>query len=194
MAEATEKKVEVTGQQEKEKSISRRGYYSPLLFSLTPRDLFTLNPFEMMRRFSEEMDRTFENFGLWRGFTKGETGWAPAIEVFERKGKFVVRAELPGLSKDDVKVELTDDSLIIKGERKSEHKEEGKGFYRSELSYGSFYREILIPESATVDQTEAKFSNGVLEVVIPVPESVRKRREVPIKEEAAQQAQAATKI
>jgi len=101
-------------------------------------------PFAMMRRLAEEMDHAFEDFGFqsrWHLpslFTRGrellrrETGmipaeWSPRVEVLEKEGQFVVRAELPGMSKDDVKVEVTDGLLTIAGERKQEKKEEREG-------------------------------------------------------------------
>ena len=143
------------------------------------------SPFEMMRRFSEEMDRAFsrmfESIGLPQERALGEIGiWSPPIEVFERDGNMVVRAELPGLSKDDIKVEMTDDGLLIHGERKREKEEEGEGWYRSERSYGEFRRLIPMPEGVNVDEAKAKFENGVLEFTAPIPESARRRRSIPI--------------
>jgi HSP20 family molecular chaperone IbpA/Arc/MetJ-type ribon-helix-helix transcriptional regulator len=87
---------------------------------------------------------------------------APAVEVRERDGNLVVSAELPGLNKDDVKVEVTGDGLVIQGERKREQEEERGGVHRSERSYGSFYRSIPLPEGANIEQAKAQFNNGVL--------------------------------
>ncbi|HWQ36632.1 MAG TPA: Hsp20/alpha crystallin family protein [Blastocatellia bacterium] len=173
--------------------LQRRGSYFPSLFSLSPRDFFTASPFELMRRFTEEMDRAFEDWGLARGTRFGETAlWSPAVEVFERDNNLIVRAELPGLSRDDVKVEMTDEGLIIQGERKREHEEKGEGFYRSERSYGQFYRLIPLPEGANADQTRAQFENGILEVSVPVPESQRRRRSIPIETGSGQTEQSQT--
>jgi HSP20 family protein len=194
MTTTTEKKVPTTIEKKetKEEGVLRRKPFFPFL-SLTPRDFFTLSPFEMMKRFSEEMDNVFGGYGLWRGSVPIEKEvWTPAIEVFEKDNKFFVRAELPGLVKEDVKVELTDDYLIIKGERKNEKEEKGEGFYRTELSYGKFYRSVPIPEFANLEETQATFNNGVLEVSIPIPEAARKRREIPVEETKAQ-AQTAAK-
>ena len=122
-------------------------------------------PFAFMRRFASEMDRLFEDFGLGtrmhipRFISRGhellrrEAGlvpaeWSPRINVLQREGKFVVRADLPGLSKDDVKVEVSDDLITIQGERKHEKKEEREGYCYSECSFGSFYRAIPMPEGA----------------------------------------------
>jgi len=190
MAEIAEKKVGTTvGKKDVKKGGLLGGKTSFPFYSLTPREFFTLSPFEMMKRFSEEMDNIFGGYGLWRGYENEETKvWAPAIEVFEKDNRFFVRVELPGLSKEDVKVELTDDYLIIKGERKKEKEEKGEGFYRTELSYGQFYRSVPIPEFANLEETQAIFTNGVLEVTIPIPESLRKRREIPVEEVKAQAA------
>jgi HSP20 family protein len=145
------------------------------------------NPFSLMRRLSEEMDRAFAtSLGLpaWgRSSSPAEIGtWNPAVEITERNNNLVIRAELPGLNKDDVKVEVTDEGLVIQGEKKREHEEKGRGFYRSEVSYGAFYRVVPLPEGIDPEKAKAQFNNGVLEVEIPIPESLqRKRREIPIK-------------
>jgi len=160
-----------------ERGLSRRGPAS--LFSLTPRDFFTASPFELMRRFTEDMDRLFEGAGAgWGG--QAPAVWSPAIEVSEQDGQFTVCAELPGLNKEDVKVELTQDGLTISGERKRTREERREGIYRSERSYGSFFRTIPIPDEAQVDQAKATFADGILTVAVPVPESKRRRREIPI--------------
>jgi len=144
------------------------------------------SPFAFMRRFAEEMDRLFEDFGLESGWhmprflsrgrelLRREAGfvpaqWSPRVDVLEREGHFVVRADLPGLSKEDVKVEVSDNMLTIQGERKQEKKEEREGYCYSECSYGSFYRAIPLPEGAEPSKATAEFRKGVLEVAVPAP-------------------------
>jgi len=95
--------------------------------------------------------------------------WSPQLETFQRGNEFVVRADLPGLNKDDVKIDITDSAMTIEGERREEHEEEREGFYRSERSYGSFYRMIPLPEGAISDSAKASFNNGVLEIVVQAP-------------------------
>jgi len=148
-----------------------------------------------MGRFAEEMDRVFEDFGIgrgllapWpfagrRGFAPRGTGldlaaWAPPIEVFQRGDRLVVRADLPGLSKDDVQVEVTDDAVTIRGERHREHEERREGYYHSERSYGGFFRSVPLPEGVEADKAEANFRDGVLELTMPAPrrETSRGRR------------------
>jgi len=134
-----------------------------------------------MRRFHEEMDRTFGwFFGTEPDGGRESRRWAPSIEVAEHNGQLQVHAELPGLKPDDVKVEVTDAALIIQGERKYEHEENKGGVYRSERRYGEFYREIPLPEGANPEQAKAQFTNGVLEVTLPVPEQKSNRRAIPI--------------
>lgn len=173
--------------------LARRGGYGPSLLSIDPIDFFTTSPFELMRRFTDQMDRAFESYGFARGSGSDQIEiWSPAVDMFERDGNLIVRAELPGLNKDDVKVEITDDGLVIHGESKSEHEERGEGFYRCERSHGEFHRLIPLPEYANTDQVKAQFNNGVLEIAIPVPEAQHRRREVQIESSGAQQTQAAT--
>jgi HSP20 family protein len=152
-------------------------------------------PFTFMRRFSEEMDRLFEDFGFGRGWlapgfersldrlnTLASNAWAPQVEVMERDNQLVVRADLPGMSKDDVKVDLDDDSLVIRGERKSEREEDEEGYYRSERSYGSFYRRIPLASGVKAEEANADFRNGVLEITMPAPKRTEaKRRQIDIR-------------
>ena len=114
--------------------------------------------------------------------------WSPPIEISEKDGQLNVCAELPGLNKDEVKVELSPEGLTVSGERKQEEEERRGDFYRSERSYGAFTRTIPLPEDAQIDNAKAIFENGVLTVSIPVPESKRRRRQIPIeaREEQAQ--------
>ncbi|HOQ44395.1 MAG TPA: Hsp20/alpha crystallin family protein [Bryobacteraceae bacterium] len=161
------------------RGLARRGEWGPNLFAMSPREFFSASPFEVMRRFSEEMDRLFKG-----GREYGEV-WTPDIEVKEENSNLVVCADLPGLSKDDVKVEATDEGLVIQGERKREEEHRERGYYRSERAYGRFYRLIPLPESAQLENAKAQFSNGVLEVVIPISEAEHKKREIPIEVEQA---------
>jgi HSP20 family protein len=166
------------------------------LAPLSARELLGSGPFELVRRFSEEMNHAIGHMvgelGLSQGRGLGEMmAWSPAVEVFERDNNLVVRAELPGMSKDDIHVEMTDDGLLIHGERKKEKEEEHEGWYRSERSYGEFRRLIPIPEGVNTEEAKARFENGVLEITTPIPESSRRRRNVPIEIGGEQAAHAA---
>lgn len=154
----------------------------------------TATPFGFMKRFAEDMERLFEDFQGFRfgsllgreffPFTKEfeHVDWVPKIEVSERNGELSVRADLPGLKKDDVKVELTDEALTLSGERKEEKEEKGEGYYRSERSYGSFYRYVPLPKGAKTDTAKAEFHDGVLEVKLQVPKSETRTRRLEITE------------
>jgi HSP20 family protein len=109
--------------------------------------------------------------------------WTPELEIFHRNSELVIRADLPGLTKDDVKVDVSDNQVIIEGERQRQHEEEREGVFRSERSYGRFYRAIPLPEGVIADQAKATFKNGVLEVTIPAPpEQARRGRRLEISE------------
>ena len=157
-----------------ERGVTRRDEY------FSSRDLFSFDPFAMMRRLSEEMDRAFgSTFGLSR--TMGQAGmWTPAIEVREHDNNFEIHAELPGLNKEDVKVECTDEGIIIEGERRREEEKKEAGYYRSERSYGHFYRMIPLPDGADPEKAKAEFKNGVLQVNVPISEAKRQTKRIPI--------------
>lgn len=146
----------------------------------------TGSPFAFMRRFAEEMDHLFTDFGFSAGLrlpgslTRGrellrrESGlvpaeWSPRVDVLQREGQVLFRADLPGLSKDEVKVEVTDDTLTIQGERKHETKEQREGYFYNECTHGTFYRAIPIPEGVDTSRATAEFRNGVLEIAMPAP-------------------------
>ena len=140
------------------------------------------SPFYFMRRFSEEMDRLFEDVGFggnWpeRPFGQNSFAWSPQIETFQKDNQFVFRADLPGMNKDDLKVSVDDNCLAIQGERKKEwtRDEDSPGGYRSERTYGSFYRCVPLPQGVKADNISATFRNGVLEVKMPAPEQKQAR-------------------
>lgn len=161
--------------------LSSRGYL-PSIFSVSPGEFFTMSPITLMRRFTEDIDRAFSGLAgrRERGGLEQEFNWAPAVEVRQSGNNLLVHADLPGLTENDVKVEATEDGLVIEGERKQEQSGEERGYHVSERMYGRFYRLIPLPEGAKVEEAKANFRNGVLEVNIPVPESETKRRQIPI--------------
>ena len=143
--------------------------------TLTRRDPFGLtswSPFgSLFQRWNDEMDRFFDDFGFGRtGMQRGQTAqWSPQIEVRHRGNELLIRADLPGMKKEDVNVEIRDDAVVLQGERKDEHEEEREGWYRSERSYGSFYRTVPLPEGTIADSAKASFKNGVLEITLQTP-------------------------
>jgi len=151
---------------------------------LTANELFS-NPFTAMRRMSEEMDRVFSDLLSGRDSGDGGTSsrWMPAIEVHQRSNEMIVSAELAGMKPDDVKVQVTDEALIIEGERKLEREEKQGEQWHSERRYGQFYRSIPLPEGTNADQVRAEFKNGELCVTIPVQTPESRSRQVPIEGE-----------
>jgi HSP20 family protein len=155
-----------------------------------PFDIFGGGPFTMMRRMQDEMDRLFGSLGFGPGPLAGWGGeqgtWTPAVEVFQRGQEFVVRADVPGLTREDLSVELGEDTVTISGERKYDHQEEEGGVFRSERAYGAFQRIIPLPEGVITDSAKATFRDGVLEIVMQAPpQEVRKGRRIEIGEERA---------
>jgi HSP20 family protein len=128
------------------------------------------------------MNRLFNTFfdapatGNGPGLTRR---WIPAMDLVESDDDFVLRADLPGLSENDVNIELEDNVLTISGERKAEHEERKEGYYRVERASGSFSRSLTLPEGIDPEKVQANFDRGVLEVRIPKPEQ-RKPRKVSI--------------
>ncbi len=134
-------------------------------------------PFGLLQGMGTDMSRLFGDFPFARDFgTWGETGMQiPKVDVLRRGDDLVVRADLPGLSKEDVSVDVTDNALTIRGERREEREEEREGYYLHERSEGSFYRTIPLPEGADVDNADARFENGVLEVRLRAPQEEGRR-------------------
>jgi HSP20 family protein len=117
----------------------------------------------------EEMDRLWEVLtGRARTFPQMRFQQIPAIDVFEKDGALHVRADLPGLTQEDVSIEVGNDGLTISGEKKEEKEVKEDKYYRSERSYGKFVRRIPLPKTADVEKAEAKFKDGVLEIDLPL--------------------------
>ena len=138
------------------------------------RPLARWDPFEDLR---QEMTRLWSSAwpampwsvaGLQRRLTP-EMPWAPSMDIYEKDNTVVIKAELPGVKREDIDIALDNGALMIRGERKSEQEVKEEAFYRMERSYGSFQRRIPLPFKAQPDQIEANFSDGVLELRIPRP-------------------------
>ncbi len=133
-------------------------------------------PFEAMeKRFEDIFRRPFSPAGpgWWPG--PRETELAPSIDIYEEGDEVVVKAELPGMKKEEIEVNLADDSVTISGEKKQEEKVERKGYYRHERSYGSFARSFGLPSEVRVDEAKAEFKDGVLEIRVPKTEEAKKK-------------------
>lgn len=133
---------------------------------------FDVSPFSLLRRFNTDWDRMFE----------AARDFAPPLEIEKKNGSFVVRAEIPGMNKDDIKVQFTEEGLVIEGERKNETKTEKDGYFRTERTYGKFYRCVGLPEGANTEKAQAEYVNGVLQVTLPLAEVKKPQaRQIPVK-------------
>jgi len=148
-----------------------------------PWGLSTWRPF---RELEEQMEDVFR-MPLWK--PNGEKAWIPAVDVFEKDDKFVVKAELPGMKEEDIEVSVVGETLTIKGEKKTESEVKDEDYYRSERSYGSFFRSIPLPSSVDASKIEADIEDGVLEVTLPKLAAVKpKKIAVSAKKKAAKAA------
>lgn len=136
-----------------------------------------LSPFEEIERlFDEVMRRPFSLFVSFVPRLREEAEIvSPAVDIYEEGDDLVVKAELPGINKEDIEVKITDDYLTISGEKKKEEKVEKKDYYRYERSYGSFSRTFRLPVDVQTDKAKAKFEKGVLEIRIPKTEEAKKK-------------------
>ena len=144
--------------------------------------LIRWEPVREISSIQTEMNRLFNSFfdtptaASRNGGGAPARRWIPAMDLAETEGEFVLKADLPGLSEDDVSIELEDNVLTVSGERKGEHEERKDGYYRVERSYGRFSRSLTLPEGVDADAVKASFDHGVLEVHIPKPEAKQPRK------------------
>jgi HSP20 family protein len=136
-------------------------------------------PFREFTTLQNEMNRLFNT--VFEAPTPGNGGgtlrrWMPAMDLVETPEHFVLRADLPGMTQDDVKIEFDDGTLTVSGERKAEHESKNEGYYRVERAFGSFSRSLTLPQGIDPEAVTANFEHGVLEVRIPKPEERKPRR------------------
>ena len=129
-----------------------------------------------------EMNRLFSTFFDQPSSTRGGNGgavarrWIPAMDLVEAGEHFVLKADLPGLSENEVNIEVENNVLTVSGERKTELEDKHEGYYRLERAFGAFSRSLTLPEGIDPDAVTASFDNGVLEVRIPKPAEAKPRR------------------
>jgi HSP20 family protein len=129
-------------------------------------------PFSELVTMRDDMDRLFDVFFGTQSQTIDDL-WRPSIDIEESNGNLMVRAEIPGMDKKDIKVVVKDDVLTISGERKRENETKDKTFHRIERSYGQFRRMIRLPAEVDADMVKATYKDGVLNVTLPKPESMK---------------------
>lgn len=128
------------------------------------------------RHLRGDFDQFFEGFFGPAQRRENNGLWAPAVDVLENENNFVVSAELPGLSKDEIHVEVENNRLTIKGERKFEKRDEKENYHFVERSYGSFLRSFTLPRNVNPDAIEAEYKDGVLQLTLPKREEVKPKK------------------
>ena len=143
-----------------------------------PGTLTRWRPFAELEELRGRMDRMFEEMMGEAREIRAEAGWSPAIDVHREDGKLIVRADVPGVKPDEIKVEVVDDLLTVSGQHEETEEEKGRDFVRRERRYGSFRRSIPLPPDVDPDAIEAVTHDGVLEVTVPLPEKEGAARKV----------------
>jgi HSP20 family protein len=168
----------------KEEGVMAEKNKEPETKAIAPR-----RPLVDLARWERDMERMFDDFWGRRMRPWWPERWSmpaaleispPAVDLYEEKDEIVVKAELPGMDKDNIEVNLSDHSLTIKGEKKKEEETKEENYYKSERSYGSFVRSIELPIEVQSDKVKATFKNGVLEVRLPKSEQA-KAKEIKVK-------------
>lgn len=173
----------------------------------TDRD-WLANPFPTMWHWFEDMERMMPDFGLmnrlaprfyppdlfrpafrmmretplWNEMADMAAKWTPAAELVRRDNDLIVKLDLPGVKREDIKIDIEDNKLIVYGERHDEIEDKREGYYRSERTFGSFHRVIPLPENAKVDKADAVFDNGVLTISMEMPKAKPKAKRIEVAE------------
>jgi HSP20 family protein len=132
------------------------------------------DPFRDLTSLRDEMNRLF-NRTVGEGVSSG-SAWTPAVDIFDTEEAIVLRAELPGLSTEDIEIEIDDNVLTLKGERRFQETVDEGRFYRLERAYGHFQRSVTLPQGVKADEISADFENGVLSVRVPKADEVKPRK------------------
>jgi len=141
------------------------------------------SPMLPMTRLRDEMDRMFDRFTRgWEDFDFPSLArfWGPAVDLSETEDEVVVRAEVPGLDSKDLEVSIAGNVLTLSGQKKEEHEEKARGFYRSERRAGGFRRSVQLPSWVDANQASAEYENGILTVHLKKDEKARPKK-VPVK-------------
>ncbi len=152
------------------------------------RSLVPWNTYQELSTWHRDIDELFRRFFPEEGEASGN--WVPAMEVFERDGHYVVRADLPGVNPNELEISVVNDSLIVKGERRKSDEVKENDYHYRETAYGRFERRWALPKGVDRDKVAAKYENGVLEISVPLPQSATTKK-VPIKIGATEKKQLA---
>lgn len=150
--------------------------------------------FPMLDRLSREFDTLFDRFGFEKSLFERTPAamWTPTMEMVTKPNELLVKVDVPGMKKEEVTLEVAEDHLIIRGERKHEAEEKKEGYVRTERTYGTFYRAVPLPEGVNPDLAKATMHDGVLEITMPMAKVEEKKRTIeiagPVTEPAATKA------
>jgi HSP20 family protein len=134
------------------------------------------DPIRELDSLQGDMNRLFDRFFEGRTGNATSRRWIPAMDLVETEDHLVLRGDLPGMTEDDVNIEIKDNVLTVSGDREAEHEDKGEGYHRVERSFGSFSRSLSLPHGIDPEKVDAKFDNGVLEVRIPKPAEAKPTR------------------
>ena len=147
------------------------------------RDLSTMQPFReldsMRQRFQDEIARPFLR-SIWDRIPEEIKEWGPTMDIYEKGDNYIVKVELPGVKQEDVDVSVTEDSLTIKGEKRSETGIKNEDYFKTEMTYGNFYRSITLPSTIDTQNIDAVYEDGVLRITLPMAKGA-KRKKVSVK-------------
>ena len=141
-------------------------------------ELIRWNPFGMLSDIDREFDRLLDDrlFGSLSTWPISTEAWSPRVDILEEDGRFVITAEVPGIDKDDIKVNLENGNLTISGERTFENEERMDDYHRVERSYGSFHRHFHLPKTLERDKVEATMADGILTITLPKKPEVKPKK------------------
>jgi len=142
----------------------------------TPRTPRTWSPFDEMDRLANEGFAGWPFRMMWRRLPTEDVCWAPAVEMYEKDDHFIIRAELPGMKKEDIDISVTGDTLTIKGERQASEEVSDEDYYRCEMCYGDFSRAITMPAAGDPKKIDASYEDGILEVKVLKAEEAKPKK------------------
>ncbi len=141
--------------------------------------LIRWDPFRELTNLQERMNRLFSDWRIrpsWESEEIAQGSWIPPVDIYETADAVVLKAELPGISKDDINVEVKDNTLTLRGEKKFEKEVKEENYYRVERSYGTFQRSFSLPSTVQQDKVKAKFKDGILEISLPKAEEAKPKQ------------------
>ncbi|MEJ2168471.1 MAG: Hsp20/alpha crystallin family protein [Desulfobacterales bacterium] len=142
-------------------------------------NLVKWNPWREMPALHNRINRMFDDpfFSIDRLADEDGLGmWNPAVDLYEKDDHFIIKAELPGINKDDIKVDLKDRVLTLSGERSYDNEVKEENYYRRERSFGKFQRAFTLPADVDAEKIKAEFKDGVLQIEVPKPENQKAKR------------------